>query len=137
MENALLGGLSVFVDGGEGLAHVFRLEDFASDISAFYLQARLPLLAPLLGSLFEFGKSFLAVAGLGPSGTGHAPHPVQFGAVEVVGPGYLGIGGGDALRTLVEVILVVSGVGVESLFVEFENRLAHVVQEVSVVGDHE
>ena len=67
---------------------------------------------------------------------GHSAHPFKFLAVQVVGAGYLCSGVVDALLPLLEVVRVVSPVGVNGLIVEFKNQVAHFIKKIPVVCHH-
>ena len=121
----------------KGLAHIFRFENAAAYVSALHLQPRGALFTSLLGAHFQFSKGILSVFCLGAACAGHASHPVQFFAVEVLCPGNLCIRGIHSFLPLLEVILVVALVGVERFVVKFQNMVAHVVQKVAVVRYHE
>ena len=71
------------------------------------------------------------------TGLGHAAHPLELGAVEVVGTDDLGVAGLDALFALLEVVAVVALVGVDALVVNLDDFVADVVEEVAVVRHHE
>ena len=62
----------------------------------------------LLGYLLQLIEGFLTIACLVSARLRHAAHPFQLGAVKVIGTGYLGIGGINALLTFLQVIAVVS-----------------------------
>ena len=121
----------------EGLAHVLCLEYLASDIGAVYLQAQFVLLNMALGLLLQFVESLLAVSGLVAACLRRGAHPLQFGAVEVVGTRYLGTCIVYALLAFLQIVGIVATVGVERLVVHLQDDVAHAVQEIAVVGDHE
>ncbi len=137
IKNDLLVVLAVGRGYVERLAHVFRLEYLAPDVSALHFEARGSFFASLARPLFEFVEGLLAVTCLRAARTRHAAHPVKFLAVKIVGTGDIGILCGDALSAFVEIILVVASIRIEVLAVEFEDALAHVVEKVTVVRHHE
>ena len=90
-----------------------------------------------MGFLLQFVEGLLTIAGLVPSGAGHAAHPVELGAIEVVGSGNLRAQGIDTLLPFFEVVGVVALIGVDRVVVEFHDDGADTVEEVTVVCDHQ
>ena len=64
-------------------------------------------------------------------------HPVELFAQEVVGTVDIGVLHGNALLTFLKIIGIVALVGIERAVGKFDNPVAHVVEEVSVVGHHQ
>lgn len=130
-------GMSIWRVLGEALADVLAFEDFRADIDVAGFQTYLPFLDALPGNSFQFVESIFAVFGFVSACLWHAAHPFQFRAVQVVGSCNLGAFVVDALLSLFQIVGVVAAVGIDSLVVEFEDEVAHAVEEETVVGDHE
>ena len=71
------------------------------------------------------------------AGLRHAPHPFQFGAIEVVGTRHLGPLGVDPFLPFLEIVGIVAAVGIDLAVIEFEDDSTHLVEEIAVVGHHE
>ena len=71
------------------------------------------------------------------TGLRHAAHPLQLGAIQIVGTGYLGSSGVDALLPFLQIVSVIATIGIEGMTVELDDDGAHTVEEESVVGHHE
>ena len=71
-----------------GVADVLGLEDLASDVGAVHLQAQFVLLNVPFGFLLQFVECLFAVSGLMAACLRCGAHPLQFGAVQVVGTRY-------------------------------------------------
>ena len=95
------------------------------------------LLEPLLGLLLQVVEGILAIARFVPTCLRHAAHPLQLGAVQVVGPCHLAAKVVLALLTLLQIVSIVAMIGIHSLVIEFQDYGAHIVEEVSVVRHHE
>ena len=68
---------------------------------------------------------------------GLSAHPFQFAAIQIVGTLYFGTCGIDALLTLLHIVAEVAAIGIYGMVVEFENEVAHAVEEVAVVCHHQ
>ena len=68
---------------------------------------------------------------------GHAAHPFQLRAIQVVGSGNLRPPVVDALLALFQIVAVVAAIGIDGLIVEFKDHAAYPVEEEAVVGNHE
>ena len=121
----------------ESLRHVLALKDLRTDIDIARLQTDLSFLDTLLGDTFQLVEGLLTITGLMTTGLWHATHPLQFGAVEVVGSGNLSPTVIDSLLSFLEIITVIAAIGVDGLVVEFEDDGAYTIEEETVVGDHE
>ena len=121
----------------ESLRYILALEDFAADIDITRLETHLTFLDALFGNTLQLIERLLTIASLMASGLRHAPHPLQFGAVEVVGSGNLRPTVVDALLALLEIVAIVAPIGVDRLVIEFEDDRADTVEEETVVGDHQ
>lgn len=64
-------------------------------------------------------------------------HPVQFLAIQVVGPCYLRPCVVNALLALLQIVGVVAAVGIDGLVVDLQDQVAHLVEEVAVVRHHQ
>ena len=64
-------------------------------------------------------------------------YPFELPAEQVAHLVGLGVPGGYAFLALFEVVLVVAPVAVDGAVVEFHHDVAHPVEEVTVVGDHQ
>ena len=67
----------------------------------------------------------------------HAAHPLQFGAIQVIGTRYLCPAVVDTLLPFLQIVAVVATIGVHGLVVELQDHRAHTVQEETVVGHHQ
>ena len=128
---------SGFVDGSESFRHILALENLRADIDVGGLQAYLPFLDALFGNALEFVESIFAVFGFMSACLRHTAHPFQFCAIEVVGASHLGSHVIDALLAFLQVVAVVSAIGIKRLVVDFNDEIANAVEEVAVVRDHE
>ena len=128
---------SSFADGSEGFRHILALENLRADVDVGGLQAYLPFLDALFGDALEFVERILAVFGFVSACLRHTAHPFQFCAIEIVGACHLGSHVVDALLAFLQVVAVVSAIGIKRLVVDFDDEIADTVEEVAVVGDHE
>ena len=97
----------------------------------------MPLLYAGLGRALQLVEGILAILGLVASCLWLTAHPVEFCAVEVIGPGNLGPAVVNALLPFLQVVGIVAAIGVDGLVVDFEDDRAYAVEEIAVVGDHE
>ena len=121
----------------EAFRHILALEDLRTDIHVRRLQPELSLLDTLLRHALQFVEGLLTIAGLVTTCLGHASHPLEFGAIEVVGARNLRPSVVDALLTLLQIVGVIAAIGIDGLVVEFENQSTDTVEEKTVVGDHQ
>ena len=121
----------------EALVEVVGFEYLGTDIGSFYIELHLAVIEPLLSYLFELVEGFFAIACLVSTSLRHTAHPLQFGAIEVVGTFYLHIGGIDAFLTLLQIVAIITLIGINLLVVNLVNFGAHTVQEIAVVRYHE
>ncbi len=119
------------------LGNVLALEYFRPDVHVAGLQAHLPVFYALLGFGFKLVEGLFAVSCFVPASLWHAAHPLQLGAVEIVGPCDFRPLVVYPLLAFLQVIAVVAPVGVDALIRQFEDDVAHMVEEVAVVGHHE
>ena len=68
---------------------------------------------------------------LSSPGPGLTAYPVELGTQKVVGPVYLSIVGFDALLPLLDIVTVISFIGIQGTRVEFDNTIAHPVEEIA------
>ena len=71
------------------------------------------------------------------SGLGHASHPFEFGAIEVIGSGYLRPFVVETLLAFLQIVGIIATIGIDGPVVEFEDHGADAVEEEAVVGDHQ
>ena len=67
----------------------------------------------------------------------HTPHPFEFGAVEIVGTGYLRPFVVETLLAFFQIVGVIAAIGIDSAVIEFEDHGADAIEEETVVGDHQ
>ena len=105
--------------------------------SAYAVQADLAGGVDPRCALREVMERVYPVFGLAAAGAGSRPYPFEFAPEQVAHLVGLRVVVVDALLPLLEVVLVVAPVGIYRAVVEFHDRVAHPVEEVAVVGDHE
>ena len=71
------------------------------------------------------------------SGLRHTAHPLQFRTIEIISPGYLRLAVVDTLLTFLQIVAIVTAIGIDGPVVELQDHGAHPVQEESVVGHHQ
>ena len=91
----------------------------------------------VFGPFLEFPEGLFAVFGLTGAGAGGGVHPFQFPAEDIPHLFRLRVVIVYALLPFLEEVHVVSFVDVDAAPVHLHDRIAHAVQEVAVVGDHE
>ena len=101
-----------------------------------HLQTHGSLFHTLFGHLLQLVEGILPVFRFVSPGLRHAPHPLQFGAVEVVGAGYLLVEVVDTFLPFLQVIGVVASVSVDGGIVHLDDGGADVVEKVSVMRHH-
>ena len=121
----------------EAFAQVVGLENLGADVRSLDIQFHIRVVRALLGHLLQFIEGFFAVTGFVAACLRHTAHPFQLCAIQVVGTGNLRIGRFDAFLTFLQVVAVVSFVGVQLTVVYFNDFRAHTVQEIAVVRHHE
>ena len=121
----------------ESLAQVVGLEYLVADVGSLDVELHVGVVEALLGHLLQFVEGLLAVAGLMAAGLGHAAHPLQLSAVQVVGALHLHRLGVDTFLTLLQVVAVVTLVGINRAVVYLNDFGADTVEEVTVVRHHE
>ena len=121
----------------ESLRHILALEYFRADVHILRLESHLSFFHALLSFGFEVVKRLLTVACLMSTCLGLSAHPFQFAAIQIVGTLYFGTCGIDALLTLLHIVAEVAAIGIYGMVVEFENEVAHAVEEVAVVCHHQ
>ena len=67
----------------------------------------------------------------------HPAHPLEFGAIEVVGACYLSPFVVEAFLTFFQIIGVIATIGVYGLVVEFEYHGTDTIEEEAVMGHHQ
>ena len=72
-----------------------------------------------------------------PSGARHPAHPVELGAVEIVGACYFGIARIYSLLPLLEIVAVVAFIRVDGVVVQLHNDGTDTIEEISVVRHHQ
>ena len=120
--------------------HVPAVDHLVSQVGALYLrlaQVHLLLDVAVVGPLLDVPEGLFAVFGLAGAGAGARVHPLQFPAVEVPHPLGLGIVILYPFLALFQEVHIVSAVDVEVAAVQFHHGIAHPVQEIAVVGDHQ
>ena len=91
-----------------------------------------------LGSpLLELVEGVDAVFCLAAAGAGSGAYPFQFTPQKVAHLVTAGVEIADSLVSFLEVVLVVSFIAVDASVVKLQDGVAHPVQEVPVVGDHQ
>ena len=121
----------------ESLAHILAFENLRTYINGRSLQSYLPVFDALLRHLFQLVESILAVFRLVSASLRLTAHPVEFPAVEILRVLYFGSQIVHSLLPLLQIVGIIAPVGVDGAVVEFQNRIAHLVQEESVVRNHE
>ena len=132
-----VGEIVQYLQVAESLAQVVGLEYLVADVGSLDVELHVGVVEALLGHLLQFVEGLLAVAGLVAAGLGHAAHPLQLGAVQVVGALHLHRLGVDALLPLLQVVAVVSLVGINRAVIYLDDFGADTVEEVAVVRHHE
>ena len=64
-------------------------------------------------------------------------HPVQLSAIEILGMLDFGTQVVHALLSFFQIVGIVATIGIDGLIIEFQDGVAHLVEEESVVGYHE
>ena len=116
---------------------VVHFQYFAADALGLHGELRAAVVEAGVCLFLQLVEGVDACLGFGAAGLGHAAHPVELGAVKALG--FLHF---DALvvfpfRFFAQIVVVVAAVVVEAAVVQFEDVLAHVVEEVAVVCHHE
>jgi hypothetical protein len=118
-------------------AHVVALHDFAAQPVFLDLERQFVFL--LFQRVVFFFPAEIRIYpgfGFGGSGLGTAPHPVEFAFEQFV----LALVGGGLYffpqGLFLQVIGVVAGITAELAAVEFNDAVAHVFEEIPVVGHH-
>ena len=121
----------------ESLAHILAFKNLRTYINGRSLQSYLPVFDALLRHLLQLVESILAIFRLVSARLRLTAHPVEFPAVEILRVLYFGSQIVHSLLPLLQIISIIAAVGVDGAVVEFQNRIAHLVQEESVVRNHE
>ena len=82
-------------------------------------------------------KGVYPVSCLACTGLRRAPHPFELAAQDVADLVCLSVPVGDAFRPLFKVVLIVAPVHIECPVVQLHDRVADLVEEISVVGHHQ
>ena len=91
----------------------------------------------MFGPVFQFPEGLFPVFCLAGACAGGGVHPLEFAAQKVPHLVGLGVPVGDAFGAFLEIVRVVALIDVDLPVVEFHHDVAHPVEEVTVVGDHE
>ena len=121
----------------EGFGHIFCLEDLRTDVTGLYVQTGGALFGAPAGLLLQFVEGLLARTAFVAARLRLAAHPVEFLAIEIARPVDVGVGGGDALVALFEVVGVVAAIGVGGAIVQLNDGLTHPVEKVTIVRDEQ
>src|SRR5574344_1772406 len=102
----------------KGLGDILTFEDLRPYIHICRLESQLPLLHPLLCHLLKFIEGVLAVFRLVSSCLWLTSHPLQFGAIQVVGSFYLRPLVVNAFLAFLKIIGIIAAIGIYSAVVE-------------------
>ena len=119
-----------------GVADVVQFEYFAAYAFCLDRYLRADLVDTRESFLLQFIECVDACPRLGAASLRHTAHPLQFGAVQAAGFLVLYALIVLTLGLLLHVVVVGAAIAVETAVVEFEDVVAHAVEEVAVVGDH-
>ena len=137
---ALLEGVAVVVDQRDAVVafgDVVHLQYFAANAFGLHRQLRTAFVETGMGFGFQLVEGVDTGLGLGATRLGHAAHPFQLGAIEAFGLLDLHALVVLAFGFLLQVVVVVAAIVVETAVVNLQYVLADVVEEVAVVCDHE
>ncbi len=87
--------------------------------------------------VLQFIERLLTVPSLVASSLRRGAHPLQFLTVEVIGTGYLRPTVVHTLLPLLKIITVVAAISIDRLIVKLKDDIAHMVEEIAVMGHHE
>ena len=113
------------------------LDDLAAQALAFDLELDRSLLHAVFGRLLDVVKSMNSGLALSGAGLRRLPNPLQFPSVQIFGSLGRRPLGLQALLFLFQVIGIAAVVAVQRLVLQFQNPVAHRLQKVPVVGDHQ
>ena len=120
-------------------AEVLAVNDFASESGAFshFVEADLAACVDLFGPVLQLVERIDTVTGLAGAGAWRTAYPLQFAAQDVVHFRRLRVIVVDTFLPLFQVVLVVSAISVDRAVVQFHDRVADMIEEISVVSHHE
>ena len=121
----------------ESLAHILTFENLRTYIYGRSLQPYLSVFDALLCHLLQLVESILAIFRFMSACLRLTSHPVEFSPVEILRVLDFGSQIVHSLLPLLQIVGIIAAVGVDGAVVEFQNRIAHLVQEESVVRYHE
>ena len=121
----------------KGFRHILALEYLRTDVHVLRLESHLSFFHALLCLGFKVVERLLTVACLMSTCLWLSAHPFQFATIQIVGTLYFGTCGVDALLTFLHIVAEVAAIGIYGMVVEFENEVAHAVEEVAVVCHHQ
>ena len=121
----------------KSLAHILAFEDFRTNIYGRSLQSYLTIFDALLGYLLQLIESILTIFRLMTSSLRLTTHPVQLSAIEILGMLDFCTQIIHALLALFQIVSIVSTIGVDGLIVEFQNGITYLIEEETVVRNHE
>ena len=112
-------------------------EYLGADVHILRLESHLPFFHALLCLGFKVVESLLAITGLVSTCLRLSAHAFQFASIQIVGTFYFGTCGVNTLLSLFHIVAEIAAIGIYGVVVEFENQVAHAVEEVSVVRNHQ
>ena len=115
------------------------IDDFRAQTraGAHFRQAHLRGAIHLFRALLQLQEGVLAVFRLAGAGAGRSMDPFQLAPEDIVDFRGLGVVIIDALLPLFQVVLVIPTIGVDGSVVHFHHDVAHAVQEIPVVRNHQ
>ena len=119
------------------LAHFMSLEDFVADIARLHIQLHVLFASHIGGFLFQLVECVDSVFCFPGTRLWLATHPVEFLAEQVVRLGYFRLLLLESFGAFLKIVVVIAFVGINAIDVDFHYLVAHIVEEISVVCNHQ
>ena len=121
----------------ESLANILAFKYLGTDVYGRCFQTHLSVFDTLLSHLLQFIESIFTILSLMTTCLRLAAHPVKLPAVEILGMLNFCSEIIHALLTFLQIVGIIASIGIDGLIVKFQDGIAHLVQEETVVSNHE
>ena len=121
----------------KSLANILAFKNLATNINCRSLQSDLPVLNALFGNFFKFIEGLFTIARFMTTGLWLSAHPVKFSSIQIFRMLYLSTKIVHSFLTFLQIICIVTSIGINSLIVQFKDNITNLIKEETIMSNHE
>ena len=121
----------------KSLANILAFKNLATNINCRSLQSDLPVLNALFGNFFKFIECLFTIACFMATSLWLPAHPVKFSSIQIFRMLYLSTKIIHSFLTFLQIICIVTSIGINSLVVQFKDNITNLIKEETIVSNHE